>query len=104
MEYSTVVSHHLEMGAIGLETCDIDMEAGWAGEGCRQVLQRSFDRLRQQQLFDRGSGRPREFLAERASGKEEGGQVPPPDRKFGAHAVCVRHGRMAPGYLIEDEM
>jgi hypothetical protein len=49
---------HIEIRAIGLKACDIDAQAGFFREKCRQIMQRMSDRLGKQELLHCGSGRP----------------------------------------------
>jgi len=44
---ATIFSHHVKVGAVGLEACDVNMQGGFLGKFYRQIVQRMFDSLGQ---------------------------------------------------------
>jgi hypothetical protein len=57
VQSSPLISKQIEIRAIGLKACDIDVQACLFREKRRQIMQRMLDRLGKQELFYCGSGR-----------------------------------------------
>jgi hypothetical protein len=48
LQDAAIFSHHVKVGAVGLEACDVDMQSGFFGKLYRQIVQHMSDSLGQQ--------------------------------------------------------